>query len=195
MKLISSIGPNPAVVTLYLAAKGITLPTETVDIMAGENRQPGYLSKNPVGGTPLLELDDGTPLSESIAICEYLEELNPTPPLIGSTPEERAVTRMWVRRIDLGYVQPMTTAFRSAEGLAMFKDRMRCTPAGAADLKAMGADALVLVDRQLAAGPYVCGARLTLADLLLQAFVDFGATVGQTADPALANLAAWRARL
>ena len=194
MKLTTSIGPNPGVVTLFIAAKGIDVPTETIDIMAGENRQPGYLAKNPTGGTPLLELDDGTVITESIAICEYLEELHPSPPLIGVTPEQRAETRMWVRRIDLGYVQPMVAGFRAAEGYPMFKDRMRCLPEAAAGLKAMGADALVMIDTQLAGRDFVCGNRLSLADLLLKAFVDFGDAVGQSADPALANLAAWRAR-
>lgn len=195
MKLTSSIGPNPAVVTLFIAAKDIEVPTETIDIIKGENRQPAYLARNPTGGTPLLELDDGTAISESIAICEYLEEMHPTPPLIGATPEERAATRMWVRRIDLLYVQPVTAGFRAAEGLPMFKDRMRCLPEAAAGLKATAADGLKLVDAQLADRNFVVGDRLTLADLLLQAFVDFAATVGQPADPGLANLAAWRARL
>jgi glutathione S-transferase len=194
MKLTTSIGPNPGVVTLFIAAKGIEVPTETIDIMTGENRQPAYLARNPTGGTPLLELDDGTAISESIAICEYLEELHPAPPLIGSTPEERAETRMWVRRIDLGYVQPLVVGFRGAEGLPMFKDRMRCVPEGAATLKACAADGLKLIDAQLAGREFVVGDRLTLADLLLKAFVDFGDAVGQSADPALSNLAAWRAR-
>ena len=194
MKLYTSIGPNPGVVTLYLAAKSLQLPTETIDIMKGENRQSDYVARNPVGQTPLLEFDDGTPISESIAICEYLEELHPTPSLIGVTPEERAVTRMWVRRIDLLYVQPLTAGFRAAEGLPMFKDRMRCLPEAAAGLKASAADGLKLVDTQLAGHRFVVGDRLTLADLLLQAFVDFGASVGQAADPALTHLADWRAR-
>lgn len=195
MKLTTSFGPNPAVVTLFIAAKGLTVPTETIDIIAGENRQPGYLAKNPFGGTPLLEFDDGTCLSESIAICEYLEELHPSPPLIGATAEARAVTRMWVRRIDLGYVQPMVAGFRGAEGLRLFKNRMRCIPEGAATLKAMAGDGLAMIDRQLATSPFICGPQLTLADLLLQAFLDFGATVGQPLDPSLTHIATWRAQL
>jgi len=195
MKLTTSFGPNPAVVTLFIAAKGLTVPTETIDIIAGENRQPGYLAKNPFGGTPLLELDDGTCLSESIAICEYLEELHPSPPLIGATAEARAVTRMWVRRIDLGYVQPMVAGFRGAEGLRLFENRMRCIPEGAATLKAMAGDGLAMIDRQLATSPFICGPQLTLADLLLQAFLDFGATVGQPLDPGLTHIATWRAQL
>ena len=195
MKLYTSIGPNPRVVTLFLAEKGVALESVFVDIMKGENRQPDYLAKNPTGGTPLLELDDGTAISESVAICEYLEELHPTPVLIGATPEERAETRMWVRRIDLGFVQPLIFGFRGAEGLPLFQSRMRCVPEGSVGMKAVAQDGLAMIDAQLAGRDFVCGDRLTLADLLLFAFVEFGAQVGQLADPALANLTSWRARI
>lgn len=193
MKLYTSVGPNPRVVTLFLAEKAVRIDTVAVDIMSGENRRDDYLALNPSGGTPMLQLDDGTGLSESIAICEYLEELHPAPALIGATPRERAVTRMWVRRIDLGYVQPAVLGFRGAEGLALFAPRMRCVPEGAPGLKAIAQDGLGFIDRQLGDGPFVCGERLTLADLLLFAFVEFGAQVGQPPDPALGRLAEWRA--
>jgi glutathione S-transferase len=195
MKLYSSIGPNPRVVTLFLAEKGVTLDVVPIDIMAGENRRTYYMEKNPAGGTPLLELDDGTCIAESIAICEYFEDLYPTPALIGATAEERAETRMWVRRIDLGYVQPLVHGFRGAEGLPLFQSRVRCVPEGASGLKAMARDGLGLADAQLAQGQFICGSRLTLADLLLFAFVEFGAQVGQPADPALGHLAQWYARM
>lgn len=195
MKLYSSIGPNPRVVTMFLAEKGVAVETVHVDIMAGENRQAAYLAKNPTGGTPLLELDDGTAISESIAICEYLEEVYPAPALIGATPAERAETRMWVRRIDLGAVQPLVHAFRGSEGLPMFQSRMRCVPEAADGMKAVAQDGLALIDAKLADGAFVCGDRLTLADLLLFAFVEFGGRVAQPADPALTHLAAWYARM
>ena len=195
MKLYTSIGPNPRVVTLFVAEKGLALDTVRVDVMKGENRQPAYLAKNPTGGTPLLELDDGTAIAESVAICEYLEELHPTPALIGATPEERAATRMWVRRVDLGVVQPMTHGFRGAEGLPLFQSRMRCLPEAAAGLKAMAQDGLAPIEARLADTPFIGGERPMLADLLLFSFVEFGAQVGQPLDPAHANLAAWRARM
>lgn len=195
MKLISSIGPNPGVVTMFIAEKGIDVPTETIDIMTGENRRADFLAMNPTGGTPLLTLEDGSFLSESIAICEYLEELHPAPALIGSTPEERAETRMWVRRIDLGFVQPSVFGFRGAEGLGIFKDRMRCLPEAAAGMKAVARDGLAMIDAQLAGKQFVCGNRFTMADILLFCFTSFGAQVGQPADPALANLANWSARI
>lgn len=195
MKLTSSIGPNPGVVTMFIAEKGIDVPTETIDIMTGENRRADFLAMNPTGGTPLLTLEDGSFLSESIAICEYLEELHPAPALIGSTPEERAETRMWVRRIDLGFVQPSVFGFRGAEGLGIFKDRMRCLPEAAAGMKAVARDGLAMIDAQLAGKQFVCGNRFTMADILLFCFTSFGAQVGQPADPALANLANWSARI
>src|SRR6185436_19317714 len=98
--------------------------------------------KNPAGQLPCLELDDGSYLSEITAICEYLDEKRPQPPLIGTTPEERAATRMWTRRIDLNIVEPMANGFRFAEGLPLFKDRIRCIPQAADDLKAIAREKL-----------------------------------------------------
>src|SRR5262249_62346645 len=85
--------PNPRGVRVYLAEKGLSAPAVAVNIVTGENRQPDFLKRNPLGGLPVLELDDGSHLTESLAIIEYLEELNPKPPLIGTTPRERARIR------------------------------------------------------------------------------------------------------
>ena len=134
--------------------------------VSGQNREPGYLAKNPHGTTPALELDDGEILAEITAICEYIEELHPDPPLIGATPEERAKTRMWVRRIDLNIVEPMTNGFRYAEGLAMFKDRVRCLPQAAGDLKTTAQEKLTWLDGLIAGHTWVAGDRFTLADIL-----------------------------
>ena len=98
MKLYDSIGPNPRIVRMFMAEKGIDMPKQTVDLRGGENRQAEHLKRNPHGQMPTLELDDGSYLSEITAICEYLEEKNPKPAMIGSTPEERAECRMWTRR-------------------------------------------------------------------------------------------------
>jgi glutathione S-transferase len=195
MKLHNSIGPNPRVVRMFLAEKGMTLPLLSVDLIGGENRREPYLSKNPSGQLPCLELDDGSFLAEITAICEYIEEKHPKPALIGSTPEERAATRMWVRRIDLNIVEPMANGFRYAEGLALFKDRMRTIPQAADDLKAIARDKLAWLDAQIAGRDWIVPNRFTLADVLLYGFVDFGATVGQPLDPAWKNLGAWRDRV
>lgn len=190
MKLYSSIGPNPKAVRMFMAEKGIDIPLVKVDLMGGENRREPYLVKNPAGQTPALELEDGTVLAEITAICEYLDEISPAPSLIGETPEERALTRMWVRRIDLNIVEPMANGFRSAEGLAMFQNRVRCIPHAADDLKLIAKEKLAWLDGLIAGRPFVCGEKLTLADILLYAFLEFGASVGQKTDPALANIAA-----
>ena len=89
MKFYDSIGPNPRLVRMFMAEKGIDIPKQTVDLRGGENRQEAHLARNPHGQMPTLELDNGAYLSEITAICEYLEEIKPTPPLIGTTPEER----------------------------------------------------------------------------------------------------------
>ena len=195
MKLHTSVGPNPRVVKMFLAEKGLDVAHVEVDLRGGENRRAPYnLEINRAGQTPALELDDGTCLTEILAICEYLEEIQPTPALIGSTPQERAVTRMWTRRADLKVCEPMANGFRFAEGLPLFESRMRCLPEAAAGLKAMASDGLAWLDREFK-GPWIVGDRFTLADILLFSFLDFGAVVGQPLDPANAKLADWFGRV
>lgn len=191
MKFYTSMGPNPAVVALFLAEKGVSLDTVQVDLMGGENRQPPYTEKNPAGQTPCLELDDGSYLSEIIAICEYLEEKHPSPPLIGSTPEERAETRMWTRRIDLNIFEPMLNGFRFAEGLPLFQNRVRCIPQAADDLKTAAKEKLTWLDGLIGGRTWIAGERFTLADIMLFCLLEFGAQVGQPLDLANANIAAW----
>ncbi len=192
MQFYNSVGPNPRVVTLFMAEKGIDIPTVEVDLRGGENRRAPYNSAvNPAGQTPALALDDGSVLTEVTAICEYLEELFPAPPLIGTTAEERARTRMWVRRVDLKICEPLANGFRFAEGLPLFESRMRCVPEAAPGLKAIAQDGLRWLDPLIAGRDFIAGDRLSLADLLLFAFLDFGATVGQPLDPACTNIARW----
>lgn len=195
MKLYQSIGPNPRVVLMYLAETGLTVERRFVDIMAGENRQEDFLAKSPLGHTPLLELDSGQRIAESIAICEYLDETQVLHALLGTSAEQRAETRMLVRIIDQLAVVPMTAGFRGAEGLPMFESRMLCLPDAAVDLKRLAADGLAKIDRIIGARPWIAGDRFSLADILLYSFVEFGAMVGQPLDPALANLVAWRTRV
>jgi glutathione S-transferase len=191
MKLHVSIGPNPRVVKMFLAEKGLEMPFVTVDLMGGENRQAPYnVSVNPAGQTPALELDDGGCLTEITAICEYLEERQPSPPLIGTTAEERAATRMWTRRVDIKVCEPMANGFRYAEGLPLFEGRMRCLPEAAPGLKAVAKDGEDWLEGQFK-GPWIAGERFTLADILLFAFLDFGTQVGQPLDPGFGKLADW----
>lgn len=195
MKLYTSMGPNPAVVTMFLAEKGVELPTEKVDLMAGENRKEPYMQKNPAGQLPCLELDDGSHLSEILAICEYLDEKFPNPPLIGTTPEERANTRMWVRRVDLNICEPMANGFRFAEGLPLFQNRLRTIPQAADDLKTVAREKLSWLDGLIGGRQWIAGDKFTLADILLYCFLEFGAQVGQPLDPENKNLVAWKDRV
>ena len=195
MKLHNSLGPNPHVVRMFAAERGINLDKVEVDIMAAENRQEAYLAKNPAGQLPALELDDGTVISEITAICEYLDETAAGEPLMGSTPEEKALSRMWARRIDLGICEPLATGFRFSEGLEMFKTRMLVRPEAAEGLKAMAQDKLTWLDGQLAGREFIGGDKIGLADILLFCFLAFGANVGQPLNPENKNVGAWFERM
>jgi glutathione S-transferase len=195
MKLYNSVGPNPRVVKMFLAEKGVEVPREEVNLMAGDNRQPPHLARNPAGQTPSLEMDNGAHLAEITAICEYIDEKHPSPPLIGSTPEERAETRMWVRRIDLNICEPLANGFRFGEGLRMFESRIKTIPHASADLKALAQDRITWLDGLMAGKTWICGDRFTLADVLLFVFLDFGAQVGQAVNPDNKNIVAWMARV
>jgi glutathione S-transferase len=197
MKLYTSMGPNPHMVRMFAAEKGLTLETVEVDLMGGENRRPPYAQTvNPAGQTPALVLDDGTLIAEITVICEYLEERHPTPALIGATPEERAETRMWTRRIDLNICEPLANGFRAAEGRRIFENRMKLVGAeGAAELKAIARDRLLWLDGQMQGREFICGDRFSLADVLLFAFLAFGAQVGQPIPDEASWVKAWFARV
>jgi len=191
MKLYQSIGPNPHVVRMFIAEKGIDVPSDTLDIRAGVNRQADFLKINPKGQSPALITDAGNLITEITAICEYLEELHPNPPLIGTNAEERGETRMWIRRVDLSICEPMGNGFRSGEGIKMFESRMRVLPEASAGLKAVAQDGLEWLDGQMAGKTWICGDRFTLADVLLFGFVSFGGVISQPLNPDHKNLAAW----
>jgi glutathione S-transferase len=195
MKLYTGMGPNPRTVRIFMAEKGIEIPMEQIDLVGGENRRPPYVDKNPAGQLPCLELDDGSHLTEITAICEYLEERHPDPPLVGATPEERAKTRMWTRRVDLNIIEPMANGFRYAEGLSLFQDRIHVIPQAADDLKQIAREKLAWLDGLIEGREFIAGDRLSLADILLYAFLEFGASVGQSLDPKLANLPGWYTRV
>ena len=195
MKLYDSIGPNPRVVRMALAEKGVTIEIVKVDLMGAENRQADYIAKVPTGGLPALELDDGTVIAEITVIAEYLEDMQPGKPIIGTTPAERAETRMWVRRIDLAIVEPMTNGFRASQGRPLFLKRMTLLSVeAAAEVKAMAREKLLWLDKLMQGRTWVCGERFTLADVLLLAFVEFGASVGQPMPDEATWLPEWHAR-
>jgi glutathione S-transferase len=180
---------------MFMAERGITLPTEEVDIIAGDNLAEEYRALNPSAQSPCLQLDDGSVLAEVTVICDYLDEINDGPSLMGDTAQERAETRMWCRRIDTRILEPMTLGFRSAEGLPLFKDRYHVIPHAADDLKATVQKNWAWLEPQLADKTYVCGERFTLADIQLFCFAEFGNMVGQGIPTDLPNLQGWYERV
>ncbi len=195
MQLYDSFGPNPRAMRMFLAEKGITLPTKTIDLLKGENRQPPYTDRNPGGQLPALELDNGHCIGETVAIWEYLEEKHPTPALIGATAEDRAETRQWVRRVEQNITENMYNGFRFAEGIDLFKNRVPCEPDAAPGLKRIAQARLKWLDGQIAGREFIVPNRFSIADIILYCCADFAAGVGQKIDPSLANLTAWFKRI
>jgi glutathione S-transferase len=195
MKIYDSFGPNPRALRMVLLEKGLQIPSVALDLLGAENRRPPYTDRNPGGQIPALELDDGRVIAETVAIFEYLEDTHPTPPLIGTTPEEKAETRMWTRRVELNVTEHLYNGFRYAEGIELFRARMRVLPEAADGLKAIVRDKLAWLDGLMPGRRFLAGDRFTIADVVLFVALDFGATVGQPLDPGLANLGAWMARV
>lgn len=195
MKLLNSFGPNPRAVRMFVLEKGMDLPTEDLDLLAGENRAEPYLKKNPGGQMPALELDDGTIIAETVVICEYLEELQPEPVLIGADALVRSNTRMWLRRVELNITEHMYNGFRYAEGIDIFRDRMVCIPEAADGLKAKAKAAREWLDGLISGRDYVAGDTFTLADIVLYCCLDFCRGVGQPVEADLKHLSAWFARV
>lgn len=189
-RLFDSFGMNPRTLRFFLLEKGIDLPRHEVDILGAENRGPEYLRLNPAGQTPALELADGTIISETPAICELLEELHPEPPLIGRTPEERAVTRMWWRRVELNIALPMVQGFYYAEALELFRTRVRCLPDAAEGLKERARDGMRWIDG-LIERQWLAGDRFTVADICLYCYIDQLCEVGQPMPEGASTLRRW----
>jgi glutathione S-transferase len=179
---------------MFMAEKEIEIPKVEIDLMKGENREAAHLARNPHGQMPALELDDGSFVSEILAICEYLEDTHPSPALIGANPKEKAEARMWTRRIDLNICEPMANGFRFSQGLRLFQNRIVCVPEAADGLKKIAQDRIKWLDGQMAGREWICGKRFTLADILLYCFLDFGAQVGQPLNEENRNVAAWFGR-
>ncbi|MCE5232066.1 MAG: glutathione S-transferase family protein [Mizugakiibacter sp.] len=195
MLLYDADSPAPRCLRMFLLEKGLALPAVTVDVFAGDNRRPPFLAINPAGQTPALQCDDGTSLAESVAIAEYLEELHPTPALIGSSAAERAQTRQWWRRVELNVTEFIHNAYHYAEGLARFENRIPVAPEAAAGLKRIAQDRLVWLDGMLGDGPYLCGPRFTAADIWLYVWLDFGMAVRQPFDRRLPRITPWFERV
>lgn len=195
MKLLNSFGPNPRMVRMFMLEKGIDVPMQEHDLLGAENRKPPYTTKNPAGQLPSLELDNGTVIAETVAICEYLDEINPGKSLVGSNAEEKAVSRMWQRRVELNITESIYNGFRYAEGLELFKDRIHVIPEAAAGLKASAQRNLKWLDSLIGGRDFIAGNQIRLADLILYCCLDFAKGVGQPLDPSLTNLNAWFKRV
>ncbi len=195
MKLLNSVGPNPHVVRMFAAEKNVALDLEEIDLMGGANRQEEYLSKNPGGQLPCLQTDDGTFIAEITAICEYIDEVGGGDSLIGTTAEERAVTRMWTRRVDLNICEPLANGFRYSEGMPIFKDRMITIPEAADGLKEIARSRLTWLNGLMTNGDFISGSKICLADVLLFCFLKFGQSVGQPYDTDLDRLHPWFERM
>lgn len=195
MKLLNSFGPNPRMVRMFLLEKGINIPAQEHDLLGGENRKPPYTDKNPAGQVPALELDNGTVIGETVAICEYLDEVNPGKSLVGNNAEEKAVSRMWQRRVELNITEAIYNGFRFAEGYDLFKDRLHTIPEAAPGLKAGGQRYLKWLDGLIGGRDFICGNQIRLVDLILYCCLDFAAGVGQPLDPSLKNINAWFKRV
>jgi glutathione S-transferase len=190
MKIYDFVGaPNPKKLRVYLAEKGLEVPLVPVNIMAGENRQPDFLKKNPLGGLPVLELDDGSHLTESLAIIEYLEELNPKPPMIGTTPRERARVRELERIVDLGILGAVGAYFQNTH--PFMAGRVKQSPDAAENAKARLTNSLKAVDAAIGAKPFVAGDRPTIADCTLFAALQFAEFAEAPVDASVRNVHRW----
>ncbi len=176
MKIYNSpTAPNPRRVRVFLAEKGVQVPYEDVDIGKAVNRQPEFRKKNPMAGVPVLELDDGTCIAESVAICRYFEELHPEPNLFGVGAKERAQVDMWNRRMEFNLLQPIADSFRQRH--EFFKGSLKW------------------LDGELANRKFIAGDRFTIADITAMIAVDFGRVSKIGIKPDQKNLARWHAEV
>ena len=176
--------PNPRVVRMFAVEKGLLLPLVPVDVAGGENHRPPYNTRiNRTGQVPALELEDGSVICEILPICEYLEELQPERALIGSTPEERAQTRMWTRWIDLKYVERMTEACVVQAGpirnlYAQHNYKTMLPPDMGEVCAQIAREKLLWFDAEMSGREFICGERFSVADIHLFVFLDFFEMLG-----------------
>jgi glutathione S-transferase len=194
MKLYDYVrAPNARRVRIFLAEKGIKVPIETVDMGAAmQHKSEAYTAINPMQRVPALVLDDGTVIAESMAICRYFEALHPLPSLFGTGPEEVALVEMWSRFAELYLFFPVAQAFRHLHP-GMKDYEIPQVPAWGEANKQRAEDFLPVLDRQLAAGPFVCGALYSVADITALVAVDFMKPAKLAVAPEYANIAKWHA--
>jgi glutathione S-transferase len=185
--------PNPRRVRIFLAEKGIQVPYEEVDIGKAVNRGEEFRKKNPLSTVPVLELDDGTFISESVAICRYFEEVMPQPPLFGTDAKQRALVEMWNRRMEFNLLQPIADAFRQRHDF--FKGRIRQLAEYAEVQRLNAEDGLDWLDRELTSRRFIAGDQFTIADITAVVAIDFGRVSKIAIKPDQLNLARWHAEV
>lgn len=194
MKLYdSTTAPNPRRVRIFLAEKGLAVPTVQVDIGARANLDPAFRAKNPYAQVPVLELDDGTCISESVAICRYFEEIQPEPSLFGVGVRERTLVEMWNRRVELELTNRVFLCFQNTSDF--FKGRIAQVPEYGALAKTRAEESLALLDGVLAGQRFVAGDRYSIADITALVGVDFGRVVKLRPSPDQKNLLRWHAEV
>ena len=185
--------PNPRRVRIFLAEKGLSIPETPVDMRKREHKSPEFREKNPAGQIPVLELEDGRTLSETVAICRYVEALHPEPPLFGRDPFEQAEVDMWIRRVEFVLMTPTGMFWRHAHPytarlLTQFKDF------GESNREAV-AGAMMWFDRQLQDRAFIAGAAYSMADICALTTVDFAGFIGLPMPEAATALRGWHERV
>jgi glutathione S-transferase len=195
MKLYNSpLAPNPRRVRIFLAEKNLTVPTVDVDLANLEQKSEVFSALNPFQTIPVLELDDGAVLCESIAICRYFEEIWPAPPLFGVGPVERAQVEMWQRRLELGLFIHIANAFRhSHPHMARMEIPQIAELAQASKPKAIAV--MIRIDRELADREFIAGDRFSVADISGLVALDFTRTARIAIPEELRHLRRWHASL
>jgi glutathione S-transferase len=191
MKLYNHfLAPNPRRVRIFAAEKGISLTLQEVDILAGQSRTPEFLAKNSSGGVPVLELDDGSHLSESVAICRYLEGLHPEPNLLGRDLHEQADIERWNRRMELELFTPIGRTFQNTSPI--FQGRFKQFPEYGETQRAVVYQRLERMNRELNGSHFVAGDRFTIADITALVAIDIGGRLADIKIAAeLAHLTRW----
>lgn len=181
--------PNPRKVRVYLVEKGIQVPLHTIDLGKGEQRSPEFLKINPLGALPVLELDDGTLIPESLAIIEYFEELYPHPPLLGTDPVARARVRAYERRCEQGVLNQAATIFQHTS--SFFAGRVDQTPKVAEIARKNLTARLAWLNDELKDREWVAGNSISIADITLLIGVGWAKVAKYTLDPAWTNVSRW----
>lgn len=186
--------PNPRRVRVYLAEKGITVPMQQVDLGTMAQKSPDYTAINPLQRVPALELDDGTILTESVAICRYFEVLQPEPPLFGVGAKEAAIVEMWQRRVELHLFWPVTQVFRHLHPAMKVMEVPQVPDWGEAN-KPRVMEFLTLLDAELKGRRYIAGDRYSVADITGLCAIDFMKPAKLAVPETMANLKRWHAEV